>query len=503
MSRARLHELRALKRRILRAEAGGTPDLASRRAFNAELRASRLALRAGGGKEHESKITVKNLEQILEGIPQMKIIPSTDGNGEVVKYFLEARLSHNSSDYDYDDFKLTLGTETEHEDYHSYQIFINEIRDCWVDIRFKHLFKLRSVINKPGEHQVQPTHTLILDGTYKSEGVVWYKINLEPQGQQISTRFSELRNLRHELMQLMKKKNQEHYKSFKSAALNIGLGYLHDRRKEEINKFLDVLNKHMADKDVYDIVKTYLIINEQKKTLSNEQLKERKEEIRAFLGQLNDLIRNSTNNDFRNDIRSKVIDTIVKHTCKISLGSDIVTLMYDDQSTSEEDPVVVPKDYKIKILASAGILRQIKEYELKGKRKINKSKLDHETAKHGKIIEYNQVRKEVDLKIGEIVAVRREKDTVYGKIIVDDDNNTLQVDIGDDEKLPLYRARKLYPSVEPKSVTLGSKIQNPDEKIMKFSNQELYFAYDVKNNEYRRLVQYEYRKKRRAAARRQ
>ena len=335
-----MHELRALKRRILRAEAGGTPDLASRRAFNAELRASRLALRAGGGEEHESKITVENLKQILEGIPQMQIIeekvPSTDGNGKVVKYFLEARLSQNSSDYDYDHFKLTLGNETKYHDiggYHSYQIFINETKDCWVDIRFRILHELKRDIETTG----------------------------------------------------------------------VKLPDLKKRWRVGPN-FIDKTSK-----------------------------RERVKEIRKFLSELNDTMKDKV-------IRSKVIDTIVQHFCKISLGGcplggGMVTFMYDDQSTTSDHPEVVPpevvppKDYKIKILASAEILKKIKAYSSKAADKTPGEGDDKNTDDDDE--DEDDRSKAADKTPGqgddsEIVAVRKENERE-----TTDSVNLLKKDLGD------------------------------------------------------------------------
>ena len=175
--------------------------------------------------------------------------------------------------------------------------------------------------------------------------------------------------------------------------------------------------------------------------------KKRTKEIDDFLTALNSQIKENKG------IRSEVIDTIVQHTCKISLGErgDMVTFMYDDQSTTSEGPVVVTlKEHKIKILASAGELREIQKHELKGK-KI------------------------------------KEDEAVYGKIIKDGD--ILKVDIGNGDKLPLYRARKL--EAQPESaVILGSTIQNPDKQISLLNRLEPYFAYDVEEESYSKQIQY-------------
>ena len=153
MSRARLHELRALKRRILRAEAGGTPDLASRRAFNAELRASRLALRAGGVEHGGSHITVENLKKALEeALNEAKQTQRTETEMQIIKdeeqqNFLKARLSRTQPSK-LVKLSLSLGQTTYHnnDNYHSYQIFITNTRDCSVDIRFSILYKLQGKV---------------------------------------------------------------------------------------------------------------------------------------------------------------------------------------------------------------------------------------------------------------------------------------------------------------------------------------------------------------------
>ena len=401
MSRARLHELRALKRRILRAEAGGTPDLASRRAFNAELRASRLALRAGGEedelqgklkinpalyglesvnwgknikdkivmeevdlkhdeivavrKEHESRITVENLQKALndahsDHTKRMELF--TREFDKDYDYYLKANLSKNLSKKQRDNLNLSQGLRKKHIDGHYvYEINITNSK-CFVDIRFSILCRLKRDIEQK----------------YKD----------------------------------VNKKNVKLPKLSKGWGLPVNF----KTRTTEINKFLKALNQQMKE---------------------NER------------------------------IRSEVIDTIVQHTCKISLGGcplggDMVTFMYDDQSTTSEGPVVVTlKEHKIKILASAGELREIQKHELKGK------KIKEDEAVYGKII-----------KDGEILKV---------------------VDIGNGDKLPLYRARKL--KAQPESaVILGSPIQNPDTQISLFKRNEPYFAYDVKNERYSKQIQY-------------
>ena len=215
MSRASSHELRALKRRILRAEAGrGAPDLASRRAFNAKLHTYRLALRAGGG-EKTIQIIVEQLIKHLEN----------DENNNIFK------ITQVPPEKNYFDEGVTTAQRP--------QNYLDEVGGY--DIETPRL-------------QLQ-----VLDRAKK----VWYnhenrtfRIFLEPFGVFTRVMFHELFKLRETLIHICPDlpKLQKYYH----------LGQLRndfqlpedelETRKRQINQFLKKLNKHMHNPEVCQTV---------------------------------------------------------------------------------------------------------------------------------------------------------------------------------------------------------------------------------------------------------